>query len=62
MHAAKIAAVKQVAPALFVNARTDTHWGSRHEDETATRPALYEQSGADGVFVRGCRIRPRAPS
>ncbi|MFI6962344.1 isocitrate lyase/phosphoenolpyruvate mutase family protein [Streptomyces sp. NPDC050255] len=53
VHAAKIAAVKQVAPALFVNARTDTHWASRHEDETATRLALYEQSGADGVFVPG---------
>lgn len=53
LHAAKIAAVKQAAPALFVNARTDTHWASRHEDETATRLALYEQSGADGVFVPG---------
>ncbi|HEY9327465.1 MAG TPA: isocitrate lyase/phosphoenolpyruvate mutase family protein [Streptomyces sp.] len=53
LHAAKIAAVKQVAPTLFVNARTDTHWASRHEDETATRLALYEQSGADGVFVPG---------
>ncbi|WP_405904414.1 isocitrate lyase/phosphoenolpyruvate mutase family protein [Streptomyces sp. NBC_00656] len=53
LHAAKIAAVKQVAPALFVNARTDTHWASSHEDETATRLALYEQSGADGVFVPG---------
>ncbi|MFI6607806.1 isocitrate lyase/phosphoenolpyruvate mutase family protein [Streptomyces sp. NPDC050507] len=53
LHAAKIAAVKQVAPALFVNARTDTHWASSHEDETAARLALYEQSGADGVFVPG---------
>ncbi|MGW6207103.1 isocitrate lyase/phosphoenolpyruvate mutase family protein [Streptomyces sp. NPDC055089] len=53
LHAAKIAAVKQVAPALFVSARTDTHWASSHEDETATRLALYEQSGADGVFVPG---------
>ncbi|MEU9947581.1 isocitrate lyase/phosphoenolpyruvate mutase family protein [Streptomyces sp. NPDC047939] len=53
LHAAKIAAVKQVAPALFVNARTDTHWASSHEDETATRLALYEQAGADGVFVPG---------
>lgn len=53
LHAAKIAAVKEVAPALFVNARTDTHWASRHEDETEMRLALYEQSGADGVFVPG---------
>lgn len=53
LHAAKIAAVKRAAPALFVNARTDTHWVSRDQDETATRLALYEQSGADGVFVPG---------
>ncbi|MFE9858204.1 isocitrate lyase/phosphoenolpyruvate mutase family protein [Streptomyces sp. NPDC005780] len=53
LHAAKIAAVKEAAPALFVNARTDTHWASRHEDETEMRLALYEQSGADGVFVPG---------
>ncbi|MER6116341.1 isocitrate lyase/phosphoenolpyruvate mutase family protein [Streptomyces sp. NPDC001743] len=54
LHAAKIAAVKRAVPALFVNARTDTHWAAaRQENETATRLALYEQSGADGVFVPG---------
>ncbi len=53
VHAAKITAVKRAVPALFVNARTDTHWVARQEDETATRLALYEQSGADGVFVPG---------
>ncbi|MFG3137329.1 isocitrate lyase/phosphoenolpyruvate mutase family protein [Streptomyces sp. NPDC048211] len=53
VHAAKIAAVKSAVPELFVNARTDTHWAARQEDETATRLALYEQSGADGVFVPG---------
>ncbi|WP_406099657.1 isocitrate lyase/phosphoenolpyruvate mutase family protein [Streptomyces sp. NBC_01013] len=53
LHAAKIAAVKSAAPALFVNARTDTHWAARQEDETATRLAVYEQAGADGVFVPG---------
>ncbi|MFC4560810.1 isocitrate lyase/phosphoenolpyruvate mutase family protein [Nocardiopsis mangrovi] len=52
-HAAKIAAVKAAAPALFVNARTDTHWLGRREEETATRLAVYEQAGADGVFVPG---------
>ena len=40
-------------PALFVNARTDTHWLGHQEDETATRLATYEQAGADGVFVPG---------
>nr|WP_240667151.1 isocitrate lyase/phosphoenolpyruvate mutase family protein [Streptomyces luteoverticillatus] len=53
LHAAKIAAVKAAAPALFVNARTDTHWLGHQEDETAARLAVYEQAGADGVFVPG---------
>ena len=53
LHAAKIAAVKIAVPALFVNARTDTHWLGRQEEETATRLAIYEQAGADGVFVPG---------
>jgi 2-methylisocitrate lyase-like PEP mutase family enzyme len=53
LHAAKIAAVKAAVPALFVNARTDTHWLGRQEEETAARLAAYEQAGADGVFVPG---------
>jgi 2-methylisocitrate lyase-like PEP mutase family enzyme len=53
LHAAKIAAVKAAVPGLFVNARTDTHWLSHQEEETAARLALYEQAGADGVFVPG---------
>ncbi|MCX3061228.1 isocitrate lyase/phosphoenolpyruvate mutase family protein [Streptomyces beihaiensis] len=53
LHAAKIAAVKAAVPELFVNARTDTHWLGRQEDETPARLAVYEQAGADGVFVPG---------
>lgn len=53
LHAAKIAAVKAAVPALFVNARTDTHWLGRHREDTAARLAAYEQAGADGVFVPG---------
>ncbi|OMI33658.1 isocitrate lyase/PEP mutase family protein [Streptomyces sparsogenes] len=54
LHAAKITAVKAAVPALFVNARTDTHWlGRQEEEETASRLAVYEQAGADGVFVPG---------
>ncbi|MFJ8820993.1 isocitrate lyase/phosphoenolpyruvate mutase family protein [Streptomyces sp. NPDC102467] len=53
LHAAKIAAVKAAVPALFVNARTDTHWLGRQAEETSTRLASYEQAGADGVFVPG---------
>ncbi|WWQ68694.1 isocitrate lyase/phosphoenolpyruvate mutase family protein [Streptomyces sp. Q6] len=54
--AAKISAVKAAVPALFVNARTDTHWLGHREDQeetTAERLAVYEQAGADGVFVPG---------
>ncbi|WP_026411494.1 isocitrate lyase/phosphoenolpyruvate mutase family protein [Actinomadura oligospora] len=53
LHAAKIAAIKAAVPSLFVNARTDTHWLARQQDETAARLAVYEQAGADGVFVPG---------
>ncbi|MCH0539141.1 isocitrate lyase/phosphoenolpyruvate mutase family protein [Streptomyces sp. MUM 203J] len=53
LHAAKIAAVKAAAPALFVNARTDTYWLGCREEETGTRLAVYEQAGADGAFVPG---------
>lgn len=53
LHAAKVAAVKAAVPALFVNARTDTHWLGRRAEEAAARVALYEQAGADGVFVPG---------
>ncbi|WP_149825104.1 isocitrate lyase/phosphoenolpyruvate mutase family protein [Streptomyces tailanensis] len=66
LHAAKIAAVKAVVPTLFVNARTDTYWLGRQKDETGARLAVndireetqarlavYEQAGADGVFVPG---------
>ncbi|MEU1054322.1 isocitrate lyase/phosphoenolpyruvate mutase family protein [Streptomyces sp. NPDC005876] len=51
-HAAKIRAVKQAAPGLFVNARTDTYWSG---DGTGTRERLdaYREAGADGVFVPG---------
>ncbi|POX44350.1 isocitrate lyase/phosphoenolpyruvate mutase family protein [Streptomyces sp. Ru71] len=53
-HAAKIAAVKAAVPGLFVNARTDTHWlGDGDGTETARRLDLYQQAGADEVFVPG---------
>ncbi|MFF3350588.1 isocitrate lyase/phosphoenolpyruvate mutase family protein [Streptomyces sp. NPDC002779] len=54
LHAAKIAAVKRAVPHLFVNARTDTYWlGDGDEGETLRRLDLYQQAGADGVFVPG---------
>jgi 2-methylisocitrate lyase-like PEP mutase family enzyme len=53
---AVIHAVKGAAPALFVNARTDTHW--LHPDrpdlaEAIRRVRAYRAAGADGVFVPG---------
>lgn len=54
-HAAKVAAIKALAPELFVNARVDTYW--LHQDETVEatveRALAYAEAGADGVFVPG---------
>jgi 2-methylisocitrate lyase-like PEP mutase family enzyme len=51
-HAAKIAAVKEAVPEMFVNARTDTYWlGGGRQKETVDRLHAYRQAGADGVFV-----------
>nr|BFE62172.1 isocitrate lyase/phosphoenolpyruvate mutase family protein [Dactylosporangium thailandense] len=53
-HAALIRAVKAAAPALFVNARTDTHWlRAGDADEAIRRVRMYRDAGADGVFVPG---------
>lgn len=57
LHAAKIAAVKEAVPGLFVNARTDTYWLGLDRERTAGRLAVYEQAGADGVFVPGLADR-----
>ncbi|MCX4445901.1 isocitrate lyase/phosphoenolpyruvate mutase family protein [Streptomyces sp. NPDC058369] len=57
LHAAKIAAVKEAAPGLFVNARTDTYWLGCEQERTADRLAVYERAGADGVFVPGLADR-----
>ncbi|GAB2820395.1 isocitrate lyase/PEP mutase family protein [Streptomyces daliensis] len=55
LHAAKVTAVKEAAPGLFVNARTDTHW--LRADPTVRgalrRAETYAVAGADGVFVPG---------
>jgi 2-methylisocitrate lyase-like PEP mutase family enzyme len=53
LHAAKIAAVKEAVPDLFVNARTDTYWRDTHTDATIPRLIRYREAGADGVFVPG---------
>ncbi|NDZ79089.1 isocitrate lyase/phosphoenolpyruvate mutase family protein [Streptomyces sp. SID10853] len=48
-----IRAVKDAAPQLFVNTRTDTHWLPGHTEQTARRAAAYQRAGADGLFVPG---------
>jgi 2-methylisocitrate lyase-like PEP mutase family enzyme len=51
--AAKVAAVKERVPSLFVNARTDTHWLGREQETTLARLQEYVAAGADGVFAPG---------
>ncbi|MFH8989893.1 isocitrate lyase/phosphoenolpyruvate mutase family protein [Streptomyces sp. NPDC017940] len=49
-----IRAVKEAAPELFLNARTDTYWlRAGGERESHERAAAYSLAGADGVFVPG---------
>lgn len=53
--AAKVAAIKQAVPEVFVNARVDSFWF--HEDATVPavrdRAKVYADAGADGIFVPG---------
>ncbi|WP_242911158.1 isocitrate lyase/PEP mutase family protein [Actinomadura terrae] len=47
-------AVKEAAPEVFLNARTDTFWlggGEPDRPETLRRVRAYADAGADGVFV-----------
>ena len=55
IHAAKVAAIKNRRPELFVNARIDTYWlgESATVAETLARATRYVDAGADGVFVPG---------
>ncbi|MFI9049307.1 isocitrate lyase/phosphoenolpyruvate mutase family protein [Streptomyces sp. NPDC053427] len=51
-----IAAVKEGAPDLFLNARVDTHWGADDPpplSATVARAEAYLAAGADGIFVPG---------
>jgi 2-methylisocitrate lyase-like PEP mutase family enzyme len=53
-HAALVRTVKRAAPGLFVNARTDTHWLRAGDiGEAVRRVRMYQDAGADGVFVPG---------
>jgi 2-methylisocitrate lyase-like PEP mutase family enzyme len=52
---AKVAAVKDAAPDLFVNARVDTYWFHEEQtiEQTLARARAYVEAGADGIFVPG---------
>lgn len=55
LHAAKVAAIKERCPGLYVNARVDTYWLGQNAtvSATLTRAAAYVGAGADGIFVPG---------
>jgi 2-methylisocitrate lyase-like PEP mutase family enzyme len=48
-----IRALKDGAPNLFVNARTDTHWLGLERESTVERAHRYVDAGADGIFAPG---------
>lgn len=52
---AKVAAVKQRVPDMFVNARVDNLWFGEHPtvDAVLLRASAYTDAGADGIFVPG---------
>ncbi len=55
-HCAKIAAICERVPALFINARTDAFWLAADGapppiEEAVGRAAAYIAAGADGIFV-----------
>jgi 2-methylisocitrate lyase-like PEP mutase family enzyme len=54
-HAARVQAIKQRSPDVFVNARVDTYWFGQDDTVAATvdRAAQYVDAGADGIFVPG---------
>jgi 2-methylisocitrate lyase-like PEP mutase family enzyme len=53
--AAKVAAIKERAPQVFVNARVDTYWLDQDATVAATlkRAGAYVEAGADGIFIPG---------
>jgi 2-methylisocitrate lyase-like PEP mutase family enzyme len=53
--ASRLAAVKERAPGLFVNARVDTYWFGQDDTVAGTvgRARSYVEAGADCVFVPG---------
>lgn len=54
-HVAKVAAIKERSPEVFVNARVDTYWLDQDATISATlnRAEAYVEAGADGIFIPG---------
>jgi 2-methylisocitrate lyase-like PEP mutase family enzyme len=59
LAAAKVAAIKQRNPDVFINARVDTYWLDQDADTATTigRALRYVQAGADGIFVPSANDR-----
>jgi len=57
--AAKIAAVKESSPDVFINARVDNFWFGEQAtvDAVLLRARSYAEAGADGIFVPGVAAR-----
>ncbi len=55
VHAAKVSAIKERSPEVFVNARVDTYWLNQDANVSATlkRAQAYVEAGADGIFIPG---------
>jgi len=55
VHTAKVAAIKERSPQVFVNARVDTYWLDQDATVSATlqRADAYVEAGADGIFIPG---------
>ncbi|MDO5753728.1 isocitrate lyase/phosphoenolpyruvate mutase family protein [Arthrobacter sp.] len=56
--AAKIAAVKQSTPGVFVNAQVDNLWFAEEAtvDAVLLRARIYANAGADGIFLPGLAV------
>ncbi len=53
-HAARLRAVRERAPGMFVNARTDVLWlGGDDVTDAVERLRRYADAGADGAFLPG---------
>jgi 2-methylisocitrate lyase-like PEP mutase family enzyme len=54
-HAAKVAAIRDRVPGVFINARIDNYWLKQDATVAAVldRAAAYTEAGADGIFVPG---------